>query len=46
MIEVFAGVLVLAAALALAMGVGDSLMLTPVLGLGSVLTIPMLCSYR
>ena len=39
MIEVFAGVLVLAAALALAMGLGDSFMLTPVLGLGSVLTI-------
>ncbi len=39
MIEILAGVLVLAAAVALAMGVGDSLMLTPVLGLGSYLTI-------
>ena len=39
MIEISAGVLVLAAALALAMGVGDSLMLTPVLGLGTYLTI-------
>lgn len=39
MIEIFTGVLVLAAAFALAMGVGDSFMLTPVLGLGSYLTI-------